>query len=172
MRLSDRPLLTAAEIQARVAVLGKSISEEYRGKELTVVAVLKGGVVFVSDLIRQLQVPLTLEFIRARSYQGHLSQGIVELPVLPEQPLRGCHVLVVEDIVDTGRTTAAILDRLAAEQPASLALCCLLDKPARHIAPIRIQFVGFTIDDHFVVGYGLDYHERYRELPAIYVLQE
>ncbi|MBM3290901.1 MAG: hypoxanthine phosphoribosyltransferase, partial [Candidatus Hydrogenedentes bacterium] len=133
--------------------------------------VLKGGLLFAADLVRAIGVPLTIDYVRAKSYDGDRSQGHVELKVLPEQPLEGKHVLFVEDILDTGRTTAAVLDIARAANAASVALCALLDKPSRRTAPVCADYVGFTIGDDFVVGYGLDYNERYRELPAVYSLE-
>ena len=170
-QLSDAPLIGAESIQARTAELAHEISADLAGQELVVVTVLKGALVFASDLIRHITLPLRLEFIRARSYQGRHSTGAVQITVWPETPLKDRTVLVVEDILDTGRTTAAILDRLDAEQPARLEYCALLDKPARRERELPPGYVGFTIEDHFVVGYGLDYEERYRELDAVYTLE-
>lgn len=172
MRLSEKPLIEEGAIADAVARLGREISGRHAGRgELVLVVVLKGGTLFAADLMRRLDVPLSVEYIRAKSYDGTESLGDVNLPVLPEQPLAGKHLLVVEDILDTGRTTAAILKALAAQQPASLELCVLLDKPSRRVVPVEARYVGFTIDDHFVVGYGLDHDEHYRQLPAVYVLE-
>lgn len=172
MRLSDAPLLTADQIRDRVTELAREISDDYAGRELTLVAVLKGAVFFVSDLARSLTVPTAIGFIRARSYAGTRPGGEVEFTYLPEQPLTDKHVLVVEDILDTGSTARAILERIEGDRPASLALCTLLDKPSRREVEMSADYVGFTIDDHFVVGYGLDYNESYRELPGIHVLHQ
>lgn len=171
MRPSERPLITANAIARRVAELGNAISTDYADRDLIMVVVLKGGLFFAADLARAIRRPMALEYVRARSYDGDRSTGAVEVAVVPEYPLAGAHVLVVEDILDTGRTTQIVLDMLADMRPASLALCTLLDKPARRIVPISANYVGFTIDDHFVVGYGLDFNERYRELPSIHVLE-
>jgi len=171
-RLSKTPLLTEGELHARVAELARAISRDYAGRELVLVAVLKGGLFFAADLMRLLTVPVSLEFIRARSYKGVRSKGTVEFSYLPEQSLEGKDVLVVEDILDTGRTSAAILDRLETERPASLALCALLDKRAGREVDVPVRYAGTAIPDQFVVGYGLDYGEAYRQLPAIYVLEE
>ncbi|NUM54240.1 MAG: hypoxanthine phosphoribosyltransferase [Candidatus Hydrogenedentes bacterium] len=171
MRLSNEPLISADAIQARVRELGNRITADYAGKELMVIVVLKGGLLFAADLLRAIHVPLSLEYIRAKSYNGDHSTGYVELKVLPEQPLDGKHVLVVEDILDTGRTTAAVLDVARRGGAASVALCVLLDKPSHRTTPIQADYVGFAIDDHFVVGYGLDHDERHRELPAIHVIE-
>lgn len=171
MPLSKEPLISADAIRARVRELADRINADYADKELVVVVVLKGGLLFAADLLRSLRVPLALEYIRAKSYDGDRSVGTVELKVLPEQPLAGKHVLFVEDILDTGRTTAAILEFARNANAASVALCVLLDKPSHRVTPIHTDYAGFTIDDHFVVGYGLDYDERYRELPSIHTLE-
>ena len=173
MRLSDEPLIAEGDIQEAVARLAREISERHRGcDELILVVVLKGGTLFAADLMRRIDVPLAIEYIRAKSYAGTDSQGDVLLPVLPEQPLRGKSLVVVEDILDTGRTTSAILKTLNEHAPKSLELCVLLDKPARRAVAVDAQYVGFTIENHFVVGYGLDYNEHYRQLPAIHTLDE
>jgi hypoxanthine phosphoribosyltransferase len=172
MRLSDQPLISATAIQARVAALARQISLDYRGRDVVLIAVLKGASVFCADLMRAIEVPAALDYIRAKSYQGAHSNRPVEFTMLPETNLTGRHVVIVEDILDTGRTTAAILDALHADQPASLALCVLLDKPGRRLVPVKPAYIGFTIDDPFVVGYGLDFDEAHRHLPAIYTMVE
>jgi hypoxanthine phosphoribosyltransferase len=172
MRRRDEPLLTSEAIQVRVAELAQEIDTTFQEQELTLVVVLKGGFIFAADLIRQLTAPVTVEFIRAESYQGTASSGSVNLHAAPCLPIAGQCVLVVEDILDTGHTTAAILNHLRQLHPAQVALCVLLDKPARRTVSVTADFVGFTIDSHFVVGYGLDYNQRYRNLPGVYVLEE
>lgn len=171
MKPSKEPLLTVTEIHRRVAELAETLSSDFAGKEIVVIPVLKGGFHFASDLTRLLSLSLTLDFIRARSYRGERSKGTVEFLLLPTEPLTGKHVIVVEDILDTGRTTAAVLDRIQAENPESLSLCVLLDKPANREVDVSADYVGFQIDNHFVVGYGLDYNEHYRELPAVHILE-
>lgn len=175
MNLNKTPLLTAQEIQRRVGELAQAIDADYAdrigGDSLRLIVVLKGGMVFAADLIRCLATPVTIDFVRARSYEGVQSTGTVELSYLLDQPLAGAHVLLVEDVLDTGRTTAAILERLEADGPASLAVCVLLDKPARRKLDVAAGYVGFTIDDHFVVGYGLDVQEHARQLPGIHVVK-
>ena len=172
MQLRDEPLLTAEAIQARVAELAREIDTAFRGHELALVVVLKGGVIFAADLMRRLTLSVTVEFIRAQSYHGLESSGDVDLDTASPLPVAGKCVLVVEDILDTGQTTAAILDHLGGLGPERVALCTLLDKPACRTVPVTADFTGFTIDNHFVVGYGLDYNQRYRNLPAVYVLDE
>ncbi len=171
MQRSREPLFSETVIARRIDELAADITRDYAGRDPMVVPVLKGGLFFAADLLRRLAFDLTVDFIRARSYEGHLSKGTVEFTFLPEQPLEGRHVLVVEDILDTGRTTAAVFDRLMAAGAASAELCALLDKPARRVTPIQARYTGFAIDDHFVVGYGLDHDECYRNLPAIYTLE-
>ncbi len=170
MRLSKEPLFTAKVIQRRVKELADEITRDYGQQELVVLVTLKGAIMFAADLCRALSLPVHLDFVRAKSYRGTLTTGTVEIKVHPEVSLAGKHVLVVEDILDTGNTVAALFDRLSADNPASLTLCTLFDKPSRREIPVPKSYVGFTIDDHFVVGYGLDYEERYRELPAVYTL--
>lgn len=172
MKPSKKPMLTRSAIARRVSELAEAISKHFTGREIVVVPVLKGGLVFASDLMRQLDLPVTVDFIRARSYGGERSRGTVEFLVLPTDSLADRHVLIVEDILDSGRTTAAVLDRLQAEKPASLRLCVLLEKQVQRRFDVRPDYVGFEIDDRFVVGYGLDYNERFRELPSIHLLEE
>ena len=134
-------------------------------------AVLKGSVFFAADLMRRITRPLQVDFIRAKSYDGTESTGKVLFSVLPETPLKDRHVIVVEDILDTGRTSSAILKWVRSQHPASVALCALLDKPDRRVKKLTADYCGFTIANHFVVGYGLDYNERYRNLPEIRALE-
>jgi hypoxanthine phosphoribosyltransferase len=172
VKLSDTPLLTAARIRERIVELGRDISTRYAGREIVLVVVLKGACVFAADLMRQLSVEANLQFIRARSYSGTESRGQVDITLMPEIGVADRDVIVVEDILDTGRTTSAIMERLRGEGAMSVALCTLLDKPSRRVVPVRAEFTGFQIDDLFVVGYGLDCDERYRCLPDVRVLLE
>ena len=171
MRLSENPVLSEEAIRQRVAELGAQISAGSPAEGLVLVVVLKGALVFAADLMRHLGVSVEVEFIRARSYAGTESSGQVAVTTAPETPLAGRHVLVVEDILDTGRTTAAVLARLREENPASLSLCVLLDKPSRRCHAVTPDYVGFTIEDRFVVGYGLDFDQRYRDLPAVHEIE-
>lgn len=170
MRLDVQPMISAETIAAHVALLASRICEDYAGKCITLLIVLKGGAWFGADLARALPPDTRVEFIRAKSYVADSSSGEVRFLVEPEATLRGRDVLIVEDILDTGNTLAAILNRVAAFAPASLRVCALLDKPARRRVPVQADYVGFEIPDAFVVGYGLDYDEAYRTLPAIYRL--
>lgn len=170
MRLSEEPLITRDDIAERVAALAAQLREDYAATPLTLLVVLKGGAWFGADLVRHLPHDTTVEFIRAKSYEGEHSTGTVHFPVVPDSSLTDRHVLVVEDILDTGRTLRAALRLVESHFPASLKVCTLLDKPARRVASVQAHYVGFEIPDHFVVGYGLDYNELYRALPAIYTI--
>lgn len=161
-------LLSEADIAKRVGELAKHISEDYAGADLAVVGVLTGAVVFVADLIRRLTIPLELDFVAVTSYGNSTkTSGEVRLVKDLGHPINGKHVLIVEDIVDTGLTLQYLVDALAARQPASLECCVLLDKPSRRLVDVDVRYTGFEIDDRFVVGYGLDAAGQYRQLPYI-----
>jgi len=169
-----RELYSAAAIQARVAELGRRITEDHRahGADVVLVGVMKGSVVFLADLLRQVDLPCTMELIGIQSYgDSTRSSGVVQITADLTRPIEGKHVIVVEDIVDTGLTVAYLLHNFATRQPASLEVCALLHKPERSIQPVEIEYLGFTIPNEFVVGYGLDYAQRYRNLPFIGVLE-
>lgn len=163
-----RPLLTAARLRARVRALGRRISADYAGRDLHLIGVLHGAFVFMADLVREIGLPMTCDFLRVSSYGARtVSSGKVRVTRDFDRPLRGRDVLLVEDIVDTGLTAARVLAELRKHRPASLRLCSLLHKPARERVPVTIDYLGFTVPDRFVVGYGLDYDARYRNLPYI-----
>ena len=163
-------LLTEAQIQERVRSLGARISEDYAGHEIIGICLLKGSIVFTADLMRCIRPPFSLEVMRASSYDGTASTGSVKVLYDLDRDIAGRDVLIIEDIVDTGRTLHKTVDLLASRRPNSLRICSLLDKPSRRVEPLEIDMVGFTIEDHFVVGYGLDYNEHYRNLPYIGIL--
>ncbi len=165
-------MLSAEAIAARVAALGETITRDYRdSSELVVVPILKGSFLFASDLIRQIDLDLSVEFLGLRSYgAGTESSGVVQITYDLTTSISGKDVLVVEDIVDTGLTMQYLRTNLATRNPRSVKLCSLLHKPARSRVPIPIDYLGFTIEDRFVVGYGLDYAEKYRNLPYIGVI--
>jgi hypoxanthine phosphoribosyltransferase len=166
-------MISSERISRRVHELGRQISEVYADIEtpLVIVAILKGATVFAADLLRTLSIPAELEFVRAASYGGGTSSpGRVQIAHMVEGPLVGRHVLLVEDIVDSGRTLDTILKRFRKLKPASLRVAALLDRPARREIAVHIDFSGFVIPDRFVIGYGLDYAGLYRELPGIYSL--
>ena len=166
-------LVDEGAIALKVRELGALIAEDYRGRDdLVLVSILKGALPFLADLMRQIPIPLALDFLEVSSYgEGTESTGVVRILKDLANPIEGRHVLVVEDILDTGNTLAFVVDHLKSQRPASVRLCTLLDKPARRIVPIDIDYKGFEIPDKFVVGYGLDYAERYRNLPFIGVLK-
>ncbi|MBI2774029.1 MAG: hypoxanthine phosphoribosyltransferase [Chloroflexi bacterium] len=165
-------LLDAPTIATRVAELGREITAEYAGKDPVFVSILKGALPFLADLMRQVPIAVSLDFLEVSSYGDSTeTSGVVRILKDLAHPVEGRHVLVVEDILDTGFTLRYVLGHLRDQKPASVRLCTLLDKPARRIVPIQIDHKGFEIPDRFVVGYGLDYGERYRNLPFIGVLK-
>jgi hypoxanthine phosphoribosyltransferase len=163
-----RTLFTPDQIAVRVTALGRHISEEYRGRSVVLVSILKGSFVFVADLARAIDLPVRVEFLGVRSYGANTkSSGVVEITQDLTQPVEGDDVIVVEDIVDTGLTLNYIQNLLSNRNAASVKVCALLHKPSRSRVPVTIDFLGFTIDDVFIVGYGLDHAERYRNLPML-----
>jgi hypoxanthine phosphoribosyltransferase len=173
IRGSGKAMISPARIAKRVRQMGREISEVYTDIDtpLVMVVILKGATVFAADLLRSLSIPAELEFVRAASYgSGTSSSGKVKFSHIVEGPLTGRHVLLIEDIVDSGRTIDVIVKQLQKHKPASLRLATLLDRPARREIPVEIDFTGFVIPDRFVIGYGLDYAGLYRELPGIYSL--
>ena len=165
-------LISAEELQNKVAELGRQISEDYRGRDLLLICLLRGAVVFLSDLIRAIDIPLEMDFIAISSYGNSTrSSGVVRLVMDLKSNITDRNVLIVEDIVDTGRTLAYILDNLRTRRPADVKVCALLSKPSRREVPVKLDYLGFEIPDKFVVGYGLDYAEGYRNLPFIGVLK-
>jgi hypoxanthine phosphoribosyltransferase len=165
-------LVDERAIADKVRELGASIADDYRGKDLVLVSILKGALPFLADLMRQIPIPLSLDFLEVSSYGASTeSSGVVRILKDLANAIEGRDVVVVEDILDTGHTLAHVIEHLRSQHPSSVRLCTLLDKPARRIVPIRIDYRGFEIPDKFVVGYGLDYAERYRNLPFIGVLK-
>ena len=165
-------LLGAHEIQVRVQELGQEISRDYQGQELTCVGILKGSLVFLADLIRAISIPATVDFLAITPYaprQGR--QHAVRLLKDLDDPVTGRHLLIVEDIVDTGLTLGFLVRTLAARGPASVKICTLLDRPPQRIIPLPVSYHGFEIAGDFVVGYGMDYRQYYRNLPGIYRLK-
>jgi hypoxanthine phosphoribosyltransferase len=166
------PLLTSDVIAERVRELGAAITRDYEGRSLVLVSILKGSFIFAADLVRAIGLPVRVEFLGVRSYgQGTTSSGVVQITHDLANPIEGEDVLLVEDIVDTGLTVAHLLDLLRTRLPRSLKVCALLHKPARLCTPVPIEYLGFTIEDRFVVGYGLDRAEAYRNLPYIGILE-
>jgi hypoxanthine phosphoribosyltransferase len=166
------PMLTTEQIAARVHELGAQITRDYAGRNLVLVCVLKGSFVFASDVMRAIDLPLRVDFLGVRSYgEGTESSGVVQITQDLSRPIEHEDVLIVEDIVDTGLTIAHLMDLLRTRAPSSIKVCSLLHKPARAKVKIGIDYLGFTIEDRFVVGYGLDFAERYRNLPYIGVVE-
>ncbi len=169
----SKPMISSAQIARRVHRLGRQISEVYADIDtpLVMVVILKGATVFAADLLRSLSIPAELEFVRASSYPtGTASNGRLKLAHMVEGPLVGRHVLLVEDIIDSGVTVTAVAKRIRKLGAGSVRLTALLDRPARRVVEVKIDFTGFVIPDRFVIGYGLDYAGLYRELPHIYSL--
>jgi hypoxanthine phosphoribosyltransferase len=179
MRLPDHAndvaeiLIPEPVLQAKVAELGARLSVDYAGRPVTLVSVLKGSLPFMADLMRAMTIPLHIDLMEVSSYGGAATEtsGLVRILKDLSSPIEGKDVLIVEDIIDTGLTLNYLLRYLRGKNPASLKICTLLDKPARRLVEIEIDYLGFTIPDRFVVGYGLDYGETYRNLPFIGVLK-
>jgi hypoxanthine phosphoribosyltransferase len=167
--LSEQPLIPQNRLQERVSELGREISAAYCDSELTMVAILRGAFVFAADLLRAITIPVSIDFIAISSYAGQA--GVVRITKDLEESIAGRHVLMIEDIIDTGLTANYLLQNLKRRNPASLQLCALLDRSARRIIDLPIAYRGFEIPDRFVVGYGLDYQQRYRNLPHIATLR-
>ena len=166
-------LLTEDQIQTRIAELGRQISADYAGRHLTLVSVLKGSLPFMADLMRAISIPVRIDLMEVSSYGGTSteSSGLVRILKDLSASIQGEDVLIVEDIIDTGLTLNYLLRYLRGKNPASLRICTLLDKPARRLVDIAVDYIGFTIPDQFVVGYGLDYGEVYRNLRFVGVLR-
>ncbi|MCX7780147.1 MAG: hypoxanthine phosphoribosyltransferase [Negativicutes bacterium] len=165
-------LLTSEQIAARIREMGEEISADYAGKEILMIGILRGAVIFMSDLARAINVPVSLDFMAVSSYgSSTTSSGVVRILKDLDEEVQGKHLLIVEDIIDTGLTLNYLLDNLRSRNPASIKICTLLNKPERRKAEVNIDYNGFTIPDSFVVGYGLDYAEKYRNLPFIGILK-
>lgn len=169
----ERVLFSEGAIRERIAELGAEIARDYDGSDLVLMAMLKGGVVLISDLMRHVPIPLDIEFIVASSYgAGTVSSGSVDVKVFPQMDFRGKRLLILDDILDTGRTLSRIVAQLKEKGADDVKTCVLLDKRARRAVPFQADYVGFDVDDYFVVGYGLDFADKYRNLPYIGVLKE
>ncbi len=165
-------MIDVAALNARIQELGAQITKDYQGKELILVGIMKGSLFFLTDLAREIDLPLTMEVMGVSSYHGGTeTTGEVRITHDVSKPMHGKHLLIVEDIIDTGLTMQFLLENLAARHPASLKVCTLLEKPARAKTKVPIDYKGFVIEDRFVVGYGLDYGEKYRNLPFIGVMR-
>lgn len=166
-------LISEEEIDQKTKELGAQISKDYAGKEITVICVLKGGVMFMVDLVKQIKVPLKMDFMVVSSYGDECkSSGVVKIVKDLDESIADKHVVIVEDIIDSGRTLNYLTKILKDRNPASIEICTLLDKPEQRIADVDVKYVGFAIQNHFVLGYGLDYQQRYRNLPYIAINKE
>ena len=173
MTSQPKTLITSDEITSAVARLAGEIKRDYDGKQPLLIGILKGSFVFMADLIRQLDLPLEVDFVTLSSYgAAREASGKVRVVQRLRTPIKGRDVLVIEDIVDTGTTISFLLDYLRKRKPASLRLCSLTDKPSRRRVPVSIDYLGFTLPDKFIVGYGLDWNEKFRYLPDICFLEE
>lgn len=168
----EKILLDENQLKERVRQLGQQITEDYKGESILVVGILKGAMIFLADLVRNIDVPTAFDFMAVSSYgAGTVSSGVVRIMKDLDKSIEGKHVIIVEDIVDTGLTLQYLVENIKSRGPASLKICTLLDKPDRRKVEVPISYKGFSIPDEFVVGYGLDYNERYRNLPYIAVLK-
>jgi hypoxanthine phosphoribosyltransferase len=168
-----RPLLDQDQIRRRMMELADQISRDYRGKEILFICILKGAFVFLSDLMRHIDLPVQVDFIGVASYGSEMvSSGQIRITRESSVPIEGKDVIVIEDIIDSGRTLKFLADELRAREPRSLKICCLLDKKSRREVEFEADYVGFDIEDLFVVGYGLDVNEQFRNLPSIHYVVE
>ena len=165
-------LLTEEEVDARIQAIGDQISRDYEGRQVHLVCVLKGGSFFMCELAKRIRVPVSLDFMSVSSYGSETkSSGVVKIVKDLDETLAGKDVIVVEDIVDSGRALSYLVEVLKDRKPASLRLCTLLDKPERRVVDVHVDYTGFEIPDEFVVGYGLDYDQKYRNLPYIGIVE-
>ena len=168
----EKVLLSEEQLSQKIAELGEEISKDYQGKEIVAICVLKGATLFMADLARAVKVPMALDFMAVSSYgNGTSTSGTVRILKDLDNSIEGKHVLVVEDIIDSGVTLKYLLKNLKSRKPASIKLCTLLNKPERRRVEVDIDYCGFTVPDYFLVGYGLDYAEKYRNLPFIGILK-
>lgn len=164
-------LINEEKLHSRVKEIAKQIEKEYKDKEITLICILKGSVFFTCDLAKQINGDVRLEFIRVSSYEGTNSTGEIKMKLDLKDSIQGKDVIVVEDIIDTGRTLSYLIEYLKMKKPNSVKLCALLDKPDRRICDVKVDYTGFEIPDKFVIGYGLDADEKYRNLPYIGVIE-
>jgi len=170
--VTGKPFLTVEQIQKRIKELALKISGDYEGKEVLSVGILKGAFMFFPDIVRHIQVPMNIDFLIASSYVKAQTSGTIKVHADLRENIKGKHVLLFEDIVDTGLTLKFIKDMLAERKPASLKICTFLDKKSRRKAALDLDYIGFSIPDHFVVGYGLDFDNKFRNLPYISIFKE
>ena len=165
-------LISEQDVDARIAEIGAQISKEYEGKQVHLICILKGSVYFTCELAKRISVPVTMDFMSVSSYgDGTSSSGVVKIAKDLDETIEGKDVIVIEDIIDSGRTLSYLLEILQKRNPSSMKLCTLLDKPDRRVREVKVDYVGFAIPDEFVVGYGLDYDQKYRNLPYIGIVK-
>lgn len=168
-----RVLVSEEEVDKRIKEVGEQISKDYEGQEVHVICVLKGGVFFMCELAKRITVPLSMDFMSVSSYGNEKqSSGVVKIVKDLDEALEDKNVIIVEDIIDSGRTLSYLVEILKKRNPKSLKICTLLDKPERRVTDVKVDYVGFNIPDEFVVGYGLDFAQKYRNLPFIGVVEE
>jgi hypoxanthine phosphoribosyltransferase len=167
----EKVLFSEEQLKQRISEMGAEITEDYAGKEILMIGVLRGAVLFMGDLARAVKVPVALDFMAVSSYVGTNSSGVVRILKDLDEDIKDKHVLVVEDIIDSGLTLKYLLENLKSRNPASIKLCTLLNKPERRKVDVHIDYNGYDVPDYFVIGYGLDYNERYRNLPFIGILK-
>jgi hypoxanthine phosphoribosyltransferase len=167
-----RVMISEEEVDAKIRELGRKISEKFEGEAVHLICILKGSVFFVCELAKRITVPVTIDFMQVSSYGAETkSSGVVRLSKDLDEPLQGKNVIIVEDIIDSGRTLNHLVKLLAQRSPKTMTICTLLDKPSRRVVDVDVEFTGFQIPDEFVVGYGLDYDQKYRNLPYIGVIE-
>lgn len=165
-------LISEKEVDERIEALGEEISKNYEGKHVHLICILKGGAFFMCELAKRIKVPVTIDFMSVSSYGNAMeSSGVVKIVKDLDEPLEGKDVIVIEDIIDSGRTLSYLMEMMTNRMPNSLALCTLLNKPDRRVNEVAVDYIGFDIEDKFVVGYGLDYDQKYRNLPFIGVVE-
>ncbi|MEA3545563.1 MAG: hypoxanthine phosphoribosyltransferase [Thermodesulfobacteriota bacterium] len=174
MAEQNRKILYSRErIATEIKRLGHEISQDYGDQEIMLVGVLKGSFLFIADLIREIRSPSVIDFVRLASYgSGTRTSGIIEFRKELEMPIRDCHVIIVEDIIDSGYTLECLYNKLLLQEPRSLKICTLIDKSARREVEIDADYIGISMEDGFIIGYGLDHDEKYRNLPDIYLIEE
>jgi len=165
-------LITKQKIEERIKELASEITRDYQGKDVFLIGILKGCFIFLSDLVKNLKINVNIDFMMVSSYEGKQSSGVVRILLDLKQPIEGKDVIIVEDIVDTGLTINYLMKTLKARKPKSIEVCTLLNKPSCRKVHVNLKYIGFDIPDKFVVGYGLDYNEYYRNLPCIGVLKD
>ena len=166
-------MISEEQIDKRVREIAKQISEDYKGKSVRLICILKGSVFYTCELAKRISIPVTLDFMSVSSYgSGTVSTGDIKIKKDLDHDIEGLNVIVVEDIIDSGRTLSYLIEILKKRNPASIRLCTLLDKPERRVTDVKVDYVGFNIPDEFVVGYGLDYAQKYRNLPFIGVVEQ